>query len=252
MTAERIIDALGLPASSRVDQRVAKKLVTENASPTATDKRRIQEGIEELVWVAALKPTNIGVPAFRDNVREYLEIAVLSVTLRAQAKRPRLEELIHRAIPYPVLLTATQCGTVTLSLAHKRWSHGEAGKVVLEGVHSVAPFESDAPASVVTSFLGSVAIPSRPSRDLFALYQGWLDRVLALEAAQITGSFVVPGSAEQASLLRGNLDSHARLRQDIAALRAEAAKEKQVSRLVELNLEIKQLEQELRHVASQL
>jgi hypothetical protein len=36
----------------------------------------------------------------------YLEIAVLTVALRPAAKPTRLIELIHRAIPYPVLLVA--------------------------------------------------------------------------------------------------------------------------------------------------
>ena len=56
--------------------------------------------------MAALKPTTIGVPAYRDEAREYLEIAVLHLTLRAGAKPPRLIEFIHRAVPYPVLLLA--------------------------------------------------------------------------------------------------------------------------------------------------
>ncbi len=82
MSVDRmVIAALALPAEARVDQRVPKKLLMEQGAPTAADKRQIQDGIEELRWVAALKPSNIGVPAYRDDVREYLEIAVLSVRL---------------------------------------------------------------------------------------------------------------------------------------------------------------------------
>lgn len=80
MTAATVIEALALPAGCRVDQRVPKKLLLENGAPTAADKRHISEGIEELLWLAALKPTTIGVPAYHDEVREYLEIAVLRLT----------------------------------------------------------------------------------------------------------------------------------------------------------------------------
>ena len=72
-------------------------------------------------------------PEYRDDVREYLEIAVLRLTLRAGAKAARLVELVHRAVPYPVLLSTEQGERAGLSLAHKRWSQGEAGKTVLEG-----------------------------------------------------------------------------------------------------------------------
>ena len=194
MNLATVIDALALPLDTRVDQRVPKKLLTEHGAPTPADKRQIQDGIEELLWVAALKPTNIAVPAFKDGVREYLEIAVLTATLRADAKPTRLIELIHRAIPYPVVLWTEQGDAVSLSLAHKRWSQGEAGEVVIEDVRRTATFQPNSPTAGEALFLASLAVSSLPNRDLFALYQGWLDRVAALEAAQITGTFTTPDS----------------------------------------------------------
>jgi hypothetical protein len=244
MSFATVINALAIPDEALVDQRVSKKLLLEQGAPTAADKRQIQDGIEELTWVAALKATNIGVPAFVDDVREYLEIAVLTVALRPTAKPPRLTELIHRAIPYPLVLIAEHRDAISLSLAHKRWSQGEAGKVVIEDVRQV-PLNLDTPASEETSFLAGLAVSGLPARDLFALYQGLLERMAALEAARITGTFAPPDSTERASAVRVGLDIHARLKRDLAILRARADKEKQLNRRVELNLEIKRLEAEL-------
>jgi len=247
-----VIDALALPAGARVDQRVPKKLLLEQGAPTAADKRQIQDGIEELIWIAALKPTNIGVPAFKDDAREYLEIAVLTAAFRAAAKPTRLAELIHRAIPYPLVLVAAHGGALSLSLAHKRWSQGEIGKVVIEDVRLTSPFQPDMLTAEEASFLAGLALSSLPTRDLFALYQGWLDHVTALEAAQITGAFAPPDSADRASAQRDALAAHARLQREILALRAQAVKEKQLNRRVELNLEIKRLETELVEAAMNL
>ncbi len=245
MSFAPVIDALALPQNARVDLRVPKKQLMEQGAPTAADKRHIQDGIEEMIWVAALKPTNVGVPAFRDEVREYLEIAVLTAVLRDDAKAVRLIELIHRAIPYPLMLVAAHDGGLSLSLAHKRWSQGEADKVVIEDVRRTAPFRPDAPAPKETAFLASLTLSGLLSRDLFTLYQGWIDRVAALEAAHITGAFAPPTSAERASALRDGLDAHARLQRDLVALRAQAAKEKQINRRVQLNIEIKRIEVEI-------
>ena len=168
-----VIAALALPAETRVEQRVPKKLLLEQGAPTAADKRQIQDGIEDLEWVAALKPNNIGVPAFRDDVREYLEIAVLTVTLRDQAKSPRLTELIHRAIPYPVVLVSVQADSQSLSLAHKRWSQGEAGAVVIEEVRRTSPMPQTLPAPIDAAFLASIALSglhaARPVRAISRL-----------------------------------------------------------------------------------
>src|ERR1022692_3442231 len=120
MSFAPIISALALPPETRVEQRVPKKLLVENGAPTAADKRQINDGIEEILWQAALKPANLGVPAFRDGEREYLEIAVITVMFRPTAKPVRLIELIHRAIPYPVLLISKFGDTASVSVAHKR------------------------------------------------------------------------------------------------------------------------------------
>ncbi|TIU54624.1 MAG: DUF4391 domain-containing protein, partial [Mesorhizobium sp.] len=84
------------------------------------------------------KPTTIGVPSFADDTREYLEIAVVACAFRPDAKAARLIELIHRAIPYPVVLVTSDEQGVALSVAHKRHAQNEAGKVVIERVVSIA------------------------------------------------------------------------------------------------------------------
>ena len=199
-----VIDALDLPSDARVDQRVPKKLLLDQGVPTTADKRQIQDGIEDMHWIAALKPTNIGVPEYRDDVREYLEIAILTVSFRQAAKPTRLIELIHRAIPYPVVLLSGQSEKVSLSLVHKRWSQGEAGKVVLDkGYPQMAQITTDKSdgnhlrtsalsADVINAFLASLALSTLPAADLFTLYQAWIDRLAGLEAANITGSFTPP------------------------------------------------------------
>ena len=117
-----LIAALALPGSALVDRRVPKSMLVENGAPTPADKRRIRDGIEEIRWLAMLKPTTIGVADFRDDAREYLEIAVLQVALRPGARADRIIELMHRAVPYPVFLVAWKGETPGISLAHKRWS----------------------------------------------------------------------------------------------------------------------------------
>lgn len=242
MNGADLIAALDLPGSARVDQRVPKKLLVENGAPTAADKRRINEGIAELLWVAALKPTTIGVAEYRDAVREYLEIAVLSLTLRPGAKANRLTELVHRAVPYPVFLVMEQDYSLSLSLAHKRWSQGEAGKTVLDGEVIAAEWDGGLGADVLHAFRDALALGHQPRTTLYALYQGWIDTLLTLRAARMTGAFTTPTSAEHAVARREALQECARLEAQIAARRAAAMKETQIARQVELNLELKRLQ----------
>jgi len=242
LKAADLIDALDLPADARVDQRVPKKLLVENGAPTAVDKRQINDGIEELRWLATLKPTTVGIPEYRDDTREYLEIAVLLLVLRPNSKAKRLNELVHRAVPYPVWLVTEHAPKLTVSLAHKRWSHGEADKTVLDGELIEGRLGDELPADVTQEFLGTLPLERQPRVTLHALYQGWIDAVLALQAAQLTGSFASSKSSEQAAARRDALQVCAEIESRIAALRTAAKKEKQLARQVELNLELKRLQ----------
>ena len=162
MNSFELIAALALPDDALVDRRVPKTLLIENGAPTAGDRRRIQEGVAEIRWLAALKPTTVGVAEYRDAGREYLEIAVLQLTLRSGTRAARLIELVHRAVPYPVLLIARQGDTTELSLAHKRWSQGEAGKTVLDGDVVTADMGSGCAGRITTAFCESLAITRQP------------------------------------------------------------------------------------------
>ncbi len=242
-----LVAALGLPEGAAVGRRIPKKLLLDTAAPTAADKRAITDGIDELHWLAALKPGTVGIPAYHDEVREYLEIAILSIALRPEASAGRIVELVHRAIPYPVLLIAHSGAGIGLSLAHKRRAHNEAGKTVLDGELLEAPLQSAGPPELVRQFVEALSLERQPRLSLHALYQGWMDSVIALQTAFVTGVFAVSSSREHAAARHQALREVKKLRAEIARLKALAVKEKQMARQVELNLEIKRLESEETH-----
>ena len=235
------VAALALPAGALVDRRVPKTLLIENGAPTAADKRRIREGVEEIRWLAALKPTTVGVAEYRDASREYLEIAVLKLTFRSGARPGRLTELVHRAVPYPVLLIAWQGDAPAVSLAHKRWSQGEAGKAVIEGDVASVRLGDGYPRKLTAAFCDALAMNRQPTSTLYALYQGWIDTVQSLRAAGVTGHFLMPTSRMEAKDRAAALEECLHLESRIAELRASARKEKQIARQVDINLELDRL-----------
>lgn len=249
MSVERVVAALELPASTRVDQRVPKKLLTEHAAATAADKRQIQDGVAEIQWLASLKPHLIGVPVFRDEHREYLEIAVLSLALKPGAKPARLVELLHRAVPYPMVLITQSDAGVSLSLVHLRAAQNERDKVVLDGaVHSVAlDLEANA-----TAPLEALSLSRQRRDDLRSLYESWIHTLQAFGIAREIGQFRLSESPEQAAERHEAANRVRELKQQLAQRRAEAGKEKQLPRQVALNAEIKRLQAEIQHQTARM
>jgi len=168
-------------------------------------------------------------------VREYLEIAVVRVTLKPQSKVARLLNLLHRAIPYPVVLLLEDAAHVSLSLAHKRWSHNAHDAVVLDGDIIEIVWSG-----MVDGERGhALDLAKQPRAHLFDLYQGWMNVLVACLAAEITGTFALSQSRDTTVARRQVMLEYERLGAEMARLHSVAAKEKQVARLVDINMELK-------------
>jgi hypothetical protein len=238
-----VIDALGLPRDAVQPRRVPKKTLSENVT-ASSDRRVVTEGVEELTWIAAIKPSNCGISGFTDGERTYEELAVLSVSVRPEGKVDRLMELVHRAIPYPVVLVCERAPRLCLSLAHKRWSQAKAGSWVLDSDLTVAELGEGAPPTVVEDFLRALALARQPPESLWTVYEGWMEAVVAYQAAQVTGVFGRAATVGDAQARREALEACTRLEAEMKALQTAAKGETQVRRLVDLNMKLKQLKAE--------
>lgn len=245
LSVAELVQALRLPDSCRVDQRVPKRMLAEHGGATPGDRRLLTDGVEEAHWLAAIKPATAAIPIWQDEAREYLELAVLSVTVRSTHAQPaqlqRLTELVHRAVPYPVLLTVSAPDSVAMSLSHKRTAQNEAGRVVLDGDVLRLQFSDLVP----DGLLDALALARQPQHNLMALYQGWMDTLLAAQVARVTGHFRTDPTTDQAAMRRVALLEHQRLDAEAARLRALAVKETQIAKRVELNLALQRLQAEL-------
>lgn len=242
MRAGAVLDHLRLPAVALAGQRIPKRLLLEHGTPTAADKRLIEAHVEGLHWDAVLRPDTVAIPAHRDATHEYSELHVLTLTTRglspATAKAARLRELVHRAIPYPLLLLEDRPEAGGLSLAHKRRSQAAPGEVVLEG-DVLALALADSP--FLSAFLTHLALNARTFADLYDLYRHWEAAAVAVQAAGITGQYRLPPDA---AALRQRLRDHDRLTQEIGSLRGAATHEKTLARRAELNLKLQALARE--------
>ncbi len=246
MTSEELLASLQLPSSAHVGKRVPKKFLLDAGVPTSADKRYVNQGIEELSWEAVLKPTTVGLSAYTALDRNVAEIAVLRVVLRDKANSSRLHELIHRMIPYPLFLVASESNALVLSLASKRWSQNEATRVVLDGeLQRIRWDDTTTDSQFDLPFRKALTLQASPWASLYHLYQGWMDALTALQVARRTGVFQLLSGADRNADRREALRLCQELEAEIEVLRNQAGKERQMARRVELNLKIQQSRKQL-------
>ena len=251
---QALYDKLAIPDTCHLGKRVFKKLFHENAKLGVTDKKALRDDIDTITWVYTLKPTTIPIHAYKDNEREYDEIALLQVDLKTQNRTGRIVEIIHRAIPYPLVLVFVFETSVAISLAHKRFSQAERGAVVAEEFVTTdwIDLAPSSPTPVQQAFLDSLAVTQLPQTHFYAFYSALVDRLIALDCARLTGEYRIEAAAERREARRERLAQCHELEVRIAETRAAAKREKQINRLADLNVEIRRLQGRLAEMATQL
>ena len=237
VTIDAIIAAFALPPGPP-PRRVPKASLAENA-PTAGDRRLIDAKLVRLDWVAAINPATAGIAAATMDGMDVATINMLTARTRGPMP-PRLAEIIHRAIPQPVILIHAADEPeepAALSLAPKRADERVAGRVIVTALHDSGPLHQ-----TDYGFLSSVALSGLPSRDLADLYHGLTDRLEALSACRIGGrTFRLAASADERTRWRDALAGIADLNGRIAIQSAAIRKKSRLAARVELGEVVRQL-----------
>lgn len=231
---------LHFPEICHVGQRIAKTMFAENGPLTPTDRRLFKTKVSEVICSYILKPDNAGLNAWADDQWEYDSLVVLDILLRQTTHAERIAELLHRSMPYPLLLQFHDAtDRLMFSMADKRLSRDGREQVVLE-YQIQTPWRTAAELTDFFQVADYTNFHKTNFHDLFLYYQELLE---ALRAAAITGKLCVTGIDPQAR--RQALAHLHQLYIKLAALKAQARKETALSKLVELNLDAQGIKQEI-------
>lgn len=245
---EIIWDAISFPEAALLGKRVPKKQFLESGELVASDKKLFRENVKNVYWEYTLKPSTCPVLPYRDKEREYLEVAVLQVEINSQKGHKRIAEIIHRVIPYPLMLGFyTESGDIALSVAPKRFSQAEHGAFVAERFYTTGWMSSEALNVQESAFVASLAWGNMPLQTYGTLYNAWTDRFTGYECSVLSGTFTVGKEGDRLERLSRCREIESR----ISELRGQL-KKAAFNRQVELNTQIKKFEQELKQLAASL
>lgn len=240
-------DFFHFPATSAVNQRIAKVLFAENGPLLPADRKAFKEEIVEIYCSYVLDSFHeVMLNVFTDEDHDYSCLAQIDVALRKNDKAHRIAELCHRAMPYPLLVVLHDGERVMFSMADKRFSHDGKEQVVLEHTTHTGWWKVDQ----LDDFFKAADFSQFRQADfkqLYAHYTAMLDR---LKTAEITGTFrddkLTPD--ERRRLLA---DLH-ELQTQLDALKAKAKKEAELSRLVEINMQAQKINRAIREIHEKL
>jgi len=256
---DQLWQAMKLPESCLLNSRIYKKMLLESSDLSSSDKKVVAEDIDTLTWRYTLKPETINIQKLQTEELDYPEIAVIHITLKSTKRVKRVVEIIQRNIPYPLVLIITHENKLWFSLANKRQSLSDSQKLTVESFFDSNWIDGDRLQTIEQEFLVSLDNKLLDWTNFYIFYQSIVERLQALQAAQLTGQYKLIKSDRDTSdnsksaLNRQTLLKNIRqLEEEAKNLKASLNKELQFNRRLELNMDIKHCEQQIKQLTHEL
>ena len=213
------------PAQAEFGQIIPKEKIYQQVSAGKALKDKFIEEVEQIRWAYKLAPDTINLPASN----EVPELEVITLSLKGETMADDVIAAIDKAIPRPLLFELK-----------RRWGDGEQ---IRYAAAFKRPSESDATKWVCSGYLFSEwldsnsteAIPLPMAINLAELYQQLLAALLPIP----------PRAAETIDQTLSRLAEINNQQKKLVQLKKKVASEKQFNRKVELNRQVKTLQQQL-------
>lgn len=249
------LDQLSIPKSCELNKPVYKKYFLENGILDATDKKALKEDVIKIRWLYTLKPSTINISPYSDEELDYPEVAVLHVELLSPAHAKRIASFMQQSIPYPLVLLASYENALYISLAAKRTNQADKEKWVVEQSYDSDWIRLDQQTGQQKDFLEDFKIRNFSFSNYLAFYRSIQERVLALNCSAYTGKYELHksglnvGADEDRNSNRLNrLKELENLNVDKSEMENRVKKEKQLGKKVELNTEIKRINDQIEQI----
>ena len=235
---------------------------------SVTDTKAFSQDIDTITWRYTLKPETMNIGRYKDEEREYLEVAVIDVVLKSPKRHQRIAEIIQRAIPYPVLLIVVYGEELVLNVAQKRISQADNSKIIVEAIHDTGWLLPETPEGIQADFLADFCVTNFSYHNFFDFYQDMVQRVIALNCAVHTGRYFLIRqntdtlkTEERTATYQDATFTGERLQvlQELEKLQQEKTefcnrlkKEKNTGTQVQLNIKVKKLSDQIKKLLSRL
>lgn len=211
---------LNFPKSAQVNRVLPKNKVYENANPSAKIKQYFVDDLEKIVWAYKLSEQTINLPA-KNQVEE---IQVFHLFLKNNDIHEEVISTIDKAIPSLIFFILEREGEQCYQAAYKRQSESDHSQHVISSYFRSDWFATDSAMN---------ALPV--SLNLEALYHTLIASLIPLPVRAQEG---ITELIERHSTLK-------KLEKEQAKLTKRLNKEKQFNRKVELNRELKNLNDQI-------
>lgn len=238
-----------------LNKKLDKKMFYDFADINKKEKTAITKNIERMELTYLLTPTTINIQAFINEEYHFEGVMFVTVSLKEGAAEKDikvLEEVIHGALPHPVVLTFSFQNKILLSTCMKRLSKVNKSNVVLETMHRTDWITDVSDNPIVSAFLQSLQLLNLNFSNFYEFYKDIDMAVEAFENTNTIGIFKIIKEDVQREAQQALIQQIHEMEQSITRFKTAIKKETQFNKKVEINITVQKLIKELEQIKKQL
>jgi Domain of unknown function (DUF4391) len=233
---------LQIPERSLVNKKITKSFFKRNFELSSSEKALLDDFniLTAIDWLASVSPDNSNINRFHDEHYFFEEVQIISVQtseLDFERNHHRIADLVQKYIPYPILLCIWHSHAFVLNTCDKKINQNDSSRRTIEKKHSTEIIGKSEYTVRQQAFLNSLGFPELDKTNLKTYYDSYTQRMIALQAAELSGVFT-PRTRDRTQSDMEKLEKIETLQNEIQLLQNQAKKESQLNQRVALNKEI--------------
>ena len=242
---EDFFESLNFPINTVVNRKLDKKEFLENFSLNINDRKLLSQNIDRITLENILNQDTINITPFLDEERDYSEIAIIKVKISNKEKLKSINNIIQQ-IPYSLIVFYAFQNEISLCLSPKRINKADSSKLVVEEVHFSKWIDFSNLTNIDKSFLQSLSINNHPFTNLLAFYESFIDKLISYNASIYSGTFSI---SKDTKMILENIQ---KTEAQIIDIKNKIKKETNFNDKVNMNLELKKLNDKLKSLKEDL
>lgn len=242
---EDFFNSLSIPESCFVGKKLDKKEFIENFSLNSNDKKILSKDIDRITLEHLLNQNTINISPFTDEDKDFSEIAFIKVKISNLDKLKSINNIIQQ-IPYPLIVFYIYENQLAMSICPKRINKSDNSKLVVEEEYFSKWLNFNNLNEIEKTFLNNLNINKHPFTDFLAFYESIIDTIIAFNASKYTGTM---NASKDTKKLLAKIEN---IEIKIAEIKNKIKKETNFNDKVNMNIELKKLNDTLKDLKEDL
>ncbi len=244
---EELLKGLNIPKECYVNKPIFKKMIKENFSLNASEKKILAENIVSISLEYILNKNNINISQYIDEDKKYLEINFLKVEISNINKLKQITTILQN-IPKPLIIFFVYKNSICINISPKRLSKSTNDKLVVEENYFTSWINLAEKNNIEKEFIDSLNINNQSFTNFLSFYTSYLDKILSFNASKFSGTLNKNNEIDT----KATLDDISKIDIQIAELKSKIKKETNFSDKVSLNIELKKSNDKLKDLKGSL